>query len=141
MIEVPSAASASEISKIVGLVDFISFGTNDLTQLILGLARDDAARKITPEYIEMGLFDEDPFVTLHPDVKNAIQIAVEAARAVKPDIEIGICGEHGADPASIKFFNDVGFDYISLSPYSVPSSRLATAQAVLALWQAVWAEK
>jgi len=133
MIEVPSAASASEISKIVGLVDFISFGTNDLTQLILGLSRDDAARKITPEYIEMGLFDEDPFVTLHPDVKNAIQIAVEAARAVKPDIEIGICGEHGADPASIKFFNDVGFDYISLSPYSVPSSRLATAQAVLAL--------
>ena len=131
MIEIPSAASASEIREIAKLVKFLSFGTNDLTQLTLGLSRDDAVRHITPEYIEMGLFDDDPFVTLHPAVKNTIQKAVEEARASNPDIEIGICGEHGADPASIKFFNETGFKYVSVNPFSVASSWLGAAQAAL----------
>jgi pyruvate,orthophosphate dikinase len=129
MIELPRAAlMADEIAE-VG--EFFSFGTNDLTQTTLGVSRDDAGRFLT-QYVDKGIFARDPFVSL--DIKGVgqlIEIAVEKGRKTRPEIKLGICGEHGGDPASIAFCETAGLDYVSASPYRVPIARLAAAQAAL----------
>jgi pyruvate,orthophosphate dikinase len=129
MIEVPRAAvQADEIAKIA---DFFSFGTNDLTQTTLGFSRDDAG-KIIATYIERGLFEKDPFATLDQSGVGAlIKIGISGGRGTKPKLKIGICGEHGGDPASVKFCANAGMNYVSCSPYRVPVARLAAAQAAL----------
>ncbi len=130
MIELPRAALlAGEIAK---SAEFFSFGTNDLTQTTYGLSRDDAASFIGA-YQKLGIFEQDPFVTLDTTgVGELIKIAVERGRAARPGLKLGICGEHGGDPASIRFCHEVGLDYVSCSPYRVPIARLAAAQAELA---------
>ncbi len=130
MIELPRAAlMAGEIAQ---SGEFFSFGTNDLTQTTLGVSRDDASRFLT-SYVEQGIFAADPFVTLDTrGVGQLIEMAVERGRVTRPDIKLGICGEHGGDPASIGFCESVGLDYVSASPYRVPIARLAAAQATLA---------
>jgi len=129
MIELPRAAlKAGEIAE-VG--EFFSFGTNDLTQTTLGVSRDDAARFLTT-YVEKGIYARDPFVSLDVEgVGELIAIAAERGRAARPGIKLGICGEHGGDPASIAFCEATGLDYVSASPYRVPIARLAAAQAAL----------
>jgi len=130
MIELPRAAlMAGEIAE-VG--EFFSFGTNDLTQTTLGLSRDDAA-KFLGAYVEQGIFARDPFVSLDVDgVGQLVSLAAQRGRATRPDIKLGICGEHGGDPASIAFCEKTGLDYVSASPFRVPIARLAAAQAALA---------
>ncbi|MCX7370306.1 MAG: pyruvate, phosphate dikinase, partial [Alphaproteobacteria bacterium] len=129
MIELPRAALTAD--AIATVADFFSFGTNDLTQTTFGLSRDDAG-KFLPLYIEKGIFPKDPFVSIDPDGVGAlVRIAVEKGRSVRPDIKLGICGEHGGDPSSIHFCESVGLDYVSCSPYRVPVARLAAAQAAL----------
>jgi pyruvate, orthophosphate dikinase len=129
MIELPRAAlKAGEIAEVGA---FFSFGTNDLTQTTLGVSRDDAARFLGV-YVDQGIYDRDPFVSLDIDgVGELVQIAADRGRATRPDIKLGICGEHGGDPASIAFCESVGLDYVSASPYRVPIARLAAAQAAL----------
>ena len=129
MIELPRAAlMAGEIAEVGA---FFSFGTNDLTQTTLGVSRDDASRFLT-QYVDKGIYAQDPFVTLDIDgVGQLVQLAAERGRATRPDIKLGICGEHGGDPASIHFCERVGLDYVSASPYRVPIARLAAAQAAL----------
>ncbi|MCW8951370.1 MAG: pyruvate, phosphate dikinase, partial [Rhodospirillales bacterium] len=129
MIELPRAAlRAGEIAE---GAEFFSFGTNDLTQTTYGLSRDDAGRFLQI-YQEMGVIERDPFVSLDQDgVGELVKIAVERGRATRPDIKLGICGEHGGDPASVHFFNRAGLDYVSCSPFRVPIARLAAAQAAL----------
>ncbi|KMS59461.1 pyruvate phosphate dikinase [Novosphingobium barchaimii LL02] len=129
MIELPRAAlMAGEIAE---EAKFFSFGTNDLTQTTLGVSRDDAARFLSP-YVEKGIYPRDPFVTLDIEgVGQLVQLAAERGRATYADIKLGICGEHGGDPASIAFCEKVGLDYVSASPYRVPIARLAAAQAAL----------
>jgi phosphoenolpyruvate synthase/pyruvate phosphate dikinase len=129
MIELPRAAlMAGEIAE---EARFFSFGTNDLTQTTLGLSRDDAGRFLGA-YVDKGIFARDPFVSLDIDgVGQLVRLAAERGRATKPDIKLGICGEHGGDPASITFCEEVGLDYVSASPYRVPIARLAAAQAAL----------
>ena len=130
MIELPRAAlRAGDIAQ-VG--EFFSFGTNDLTQTALGVSRDDAARFLGV-YVEKGIYPKDPFVSLDVEgVGELIEIAAERGRKTRPDIKLGICGEHGGDPASIAFCERVGLDYVSASPYRVPIARLAAAQSALA---------
>jgi pyruvate,orthophosphate dikinase len=129
MIELPRAAlTADEIGEVA---DFFSFGTNDLTQTTLGMSRDDAANFL-PSYVGAGIFERDPFTTI--DVKGVgqmIEIAKERGRATNPKIKLGICGEHGGDPASIEFCEKTGLDYVSCSPYRVPIARLSAAQAYI----------
>ena len=129
MIELPRAAlKAAEIAE-VG--EFFSFGTNDLTQTTLGVSRDDAGRFLTT-YVDKGIYATDPFVSLDIEgVGELIEMAVERGRRTRPDIKLGICGEHGGDPASITFCEQIGLDYVSASPYRVPIARLAAAQAAL----------
>ena len=129
MIELPRAAlMAGEIAEVGA---FFSFGTNDLTQTALGVSRDDASRFLTA-YVDKGIYATDPFVSLDVEgVGELIRIAAERGRAMRPDIKLGICGEHGGDPASIEFCERVGLDYVSASPYRVPIARLASAQAAL----------
>jgi pyruvate,orthophosphate dikinase len=129
MIELPRAAlKAGEIAE-VG--EFFSFGTNDLTQTALGVSRDDAGRFLGA-YVEQGIYAKDPFVSLDTDgVGELIQIAAERGRATREGLKLGICGEHGGDPASIAFCESAGLDYVSASPYRVPIARLAAAQAAL----------
>ena len=129
MIELPRAAlMAGEIAEEGA---FFSFGTNDLTQTTLGVSRDDAARFLSV-YVEKGIFPRDPFVSLDIEgVGQLVELAAERGRATRPDIKLGICGEHGGDPASIAFCEKVGLDYVSASPYRVPIARLAAAQAAL----------
>jgi pyruvate,orthophosphate dikinase len=129
MIEVPrGAVTADEIAR---EAEFFSFGTNDLTQMGFGLSRDDAG-KFLLYYQEHGLLEKDPFVTLDASgVGLLVEIGVKKGRSVKPKLKIGVCGEHGGDPASIRFFHKVGLDYVSCSPYRVPIARLAAAQAQL----------
>lgn len=129
MIELPRAAlRAGEIAEAGA---FFSFGTNDLTQTTLGVSRDDAGRFLTT-YVEKGIYARDPFVSLDVEgVGELISIAAERGRATRPDIKLGICGEHGGDPASIAFCEETGLDYVSASPYRVPIARLAAAQAAL----------
>ncbi|MBX6373058.1 MAG: pyruvate, phosphate dikinase [Acetobacteraceae bacterium] len=129
MIELPRAALTAD--AIAGVADFFSFGTNDLTQTTFGLSRDDAG-KFLPLYVEKGILPKDPFVSLDPEGVGAlVRIASEKGRGVKSDLKLGICGEHGGDPASIRFCEEVGLDYVSCSPYRVPVARLAAAQAAL----------
>jgi pyruvate,orthophosphate dikinase len=129
MIELPRAAlKAGEIAEVGA---FFSFGTNDLTQTTLGVSRDDAGRFLT-SYVDKGIFPRDPFVSLDIEgVGELIRIAADRGRATRPDIKLGICGEHGGDPASIAFCESVSLDYVSASPYRVPIARLAAAQAAL----------
>jgi pyruvate,orthophosphate dikinase len=129
MIELPRAALTAD--AIAEAADFFSFGTNDLTQTVFGLSRDDAG-KFLPLYVEKGIFPKDPFVSMDRDGVGAlVRIAAERGRGVKPAIKLGICGEHGGDPASIAFCEEVGLDYVSCSPYRVPVARLAAAQAAM----------
>ncbi len=129
MIELPRAAlRAGDIAE---GAEFFSFGTNDLTQTTLGLSRDDAGN-IIALYHQKGIFTEDPFITLDQEgVGELVRIAVERGRAARADLKLGICGEHAGDPASIRFCQSVGLDYVSCSPYRVPIARLAAAQAAL----------
>jgi pyruvate,orthophosphate dikinase len=130
MIELPRAAlRADEIAEVA---DFFSFGTNDLTQTTLGMSRDDAEGKFLTFYLEDGVLERNPFETLDQDgVGDLMRIGVERGRQAKPDITLGICGEHGGEPASVEFCHRLGLDYVSCSPYRVPLARLAAAQAVL----------
>ncbi|MEL6539935.1 MAG: pyruvate, phosphate dikinase [Pseudomonadota bacterium] len=129
MIELPRAAlMAGEIAE---EGEFFSFGTNDLTQTTLGVSRDDSAKFLAP-YVDKGIFPRDPFVSIDIDgVGQLVEMAAEGARTTRPGIKLGICGEHGGDPASIAFCEGVGLDYVSASPYRVPIARLAAAQAAL----------
>ncbi len=130
MIELPRAAlRASELAE---TAEFFSFGTNDLTQTTFGISRDDAA-SFLPDYQHYGIFDVDPFVSIDIDgVGELVSIAVERGRVTRPDVKLGICGEHGGDPASVRFCDRAGLDYVSCSPYRVPIARLAAAQAATA---------
>jgi pyruvate,orthophosphate dikinase len=128
MIELPAAAlGAGEIAK---YGQFFSFGTNDLTQTTLGISRDDFTA-FMPDYTLYDLIDGNPFSALDPRVKDIIAIAVERGRLTRPDLVCGLCGEHGANPANVRFCMDTGLDYVSCSPYSVPIALLAAAQAEL----------
>ena len=129
MIELPRAAmTADEIAR---SAEFFSFGTNDLTQTVLGLSRDDAGRFL-PGYIERGIFPDDPFQVLdEPGVGRLIRRAVYDGRATRPALKVGVCGEHGGEPRSVRFFHRSGLDYVSCSPYRVPVARLAAAHAAL----------
>ncbi len=130
MIEIPRAAlTADEIAQ---YAQFFSFGTNDLTQTTFGFSRDDAEGKFLAYYVERKILPENPFVTLDRDgVGKLIRMAFDLGRATRPDLKVGICGEHGGDPASIEFCHDVGLDYVSCSPFRVPIARLSAAQAAL----------
>lgn len=130
MIEVPRAALTAD--RIAQHADFFSFGTNDLTQMGYALSRDDSGNFL-PHYVEHGLIDADPFVSIDTDgIGQLVRLGAERGRATRPDLKLGICGEHGGDPASVRFFAEVGLDYVSCSPYRVPLARLAAAQAVVA---------
>jgi pyruvate, orthophosphate dikinase len=129
MIELPRAALLAD--KIAECADFFSFGTNDLTQTVFGLSRDDAG-KFLPRYVEAGILPKDPFISIDVEgVGEMVRMASEKGRATKNALKLGICGEHGGDPASIAFCHEVGLDYVSCSPYRVPVARLAAAQAAL----------
>jgi pyruvate,orthophosphate dikinase len=129
MIEVPRAAlTANEIAEVA---DFFSFGTNDLTQMTFGFSRDDI-NTFLPDYLKRELLDRDPFQSLDQSgVGQLVQMAIEKGRATSNALKIGICGEHGGDPASVHFCHKVGMDYVSCSPFRVPIARLAAAQAAL----------
>ena len=129
MIELPRACIVAD--KIAAEAEFFSFGTNDLTQTTFGISRDDC-NKFLPAYLQQGIFKQDPFATLDTvGVGELMQLAAERGRATRPGLKLGICGEHGGDPASIKFCETIGLDYVSCSPYRVPIARLAAAQAAL----------
>jgi pyruvate,orthophosphate dikinase len=129
MIEVPRGALTSD--EIAKEAQFFSFGTNDLTQMTFGFSRDDVG-KFLGIYQERKILDKDPFQSLDTvGVGQLVDMSVRKGRATRPDLKLGICGEHGGDPASIHFFQKVGLDYVSMSPYRVPVARLAAAQAAL----------
>ena len=129
MIELPRAAITSD--EIATQADFYSFGTNDLTQTAYGLSRDDAGRFL-PYYIDAKILNDDPFISIdEPGVGVFMKYAVEKGRAVKKDLKLGICGEHGVDPLSVEFCHKIGLNYVSCSPYRIPIARLAAAQAAL----------
>jgi pyruvate,orthophosphate dikinase len=131
MIELPRACVRAD--EIAELADFCSFGTNDLTQTTLGFSRDDAEGKFLTYYLEHGVLDRNPFEVLDREgVGDLMRIAVERGRGVKPELKLGICGEHGGEPRSVAFCHEIGLDYVSCSPYRVPLARLAAAQAALA---------
>ena len=129
MIEIPRAAlTADEIAK---EADFFSFGTNDLTQMTFGFSRDDAGKFLT-DYYDKKIYENDPFAKLdQKGVGKLVKMASTLGREANPNIHLGICGEHGGDPASVEFCHSVGLDYVSCSPYRVPIARLAAAQAAL----------
>ncbi|MCF8161136.1 MAG: pyruvate, phosphate dikinase [Polaromonas sp.] len=130
MIETPRGALMAD--SIARQAEFFSFGTNDLTQMTLGFSRDDAG-KFLPEYLKRGIYEHDPFRSIdQKGVGALVQMAVEKGRGARPDLEVGVCGEHGGDPVSVAFFHQVGLDYVSCSPYRVPIARLAAAQAAMA---------
>jgi pyruvate,orthophosphate dikinase len=129
MIETPRAALVAD--SIGKQAEFFSFGTNDLTQMTMGFSRDDAG-KFLPEYLKRGMYEHDPFRTIdQKGVGLLVEMAVQKGRSVRPGIEVGVCGEHGGDPASVAFFHRAGLDYVSCSPFRVPIARLAAAQAAL----------
>jgi pyruvate,orthophosphate dikinase len=130
MIEIPRAAiTADQIAK---EAEFFSFGTNDLTQTTMGISRDDYT-KFSKEYENLKIFAADPFATIDQEgVGKVIEMAIKLGRQTRPDLDIGICGEHGGDPASVEFCYRVGMNYVSCSPYRVPIARLAAAQAAIA---------
>jgi len=129
MIEVPRAALAAE--KIAEDAEFFSFGTNDLTQTALGMSRDDSG-SFLPAYLEHEIVTANPFASIDQDgVGELMKIARDRARKTRKDIKLGICGEHGGEPKSVKFCHAIGLDYVSCSPFRVPIARLAAAQAAL----------
>jgi len=129
MIEVPRAAIVA--GEIAEQADFFSFGTNDLTQMTLGISRDDAGMFL-PAYVERGVLEGDPFVSVdQTGVGFLMEHAIREGRGRRKDLKCGICGEHGGDPASVIFCNEIGLDYVSCSPYRVPVARLAAAHATL----------
>jgi pyruvate,orthophosphate dikinase len=129
MIEVPRAALVAD--RIARHAQFFSFGTNDLTQMTYGYSRDDAG-KFLPRYIDEGVLPGDPFASIdEAGVGQLVELACRQGRESRPDLKLGICGEHGGDPASIAFFERVGLDYVSCSPYRIPVARLAAARARL----------
>ena len=129
MIELPRACLRA--GDLAGPAEFFSFGTNDLTQTTFGISRDDSAHFL-PAYQDLGIIEHDPFVSLDEEgVGELVRIAVERGRAARPDLKLGICGEHGGDPKSVRFCHRIGLDYVSCSPYRVPIARLAAAQAAL----------
>ncbi|MNT43432.1 Pyruvate, phosphate dikinase [compost metagenome] len=129
MIELPRAALTAD--AIAEHADFFSFGTNDLTQTTLGLSRDDSGRFLG-SYVSQGIFAKDPFVSIDQvGVGALVKMATDLGRRMKPDLKVGVCGEHGGDPDSIEFFHKVGLDYVSCSPFRVPIARLAAARAAL----------
>jgi pyruvate,orthophosphate dikinase len=131
MIETPRAAlRAGEIAEVA---DFFSFGTNDLTQMTFGFSRDDVEGRMMTAYLDQGLLKRNPFETVDADaVGELVRIGVERGRATRPDLKVGVCGEHGGDPESITIFFEAGLDYVSCSPFRVPIARLSAAQAALA---------
>jgi pyruvate,orthophosphate dikinase len=130
MIETPRAAlRADEIAEVA---DFFSFGTNDLTQMTFGFSRDDVESRLMPAYLEKGLLRANPFETVDiGGVGALVEMAVERGRSTNRKLKLGVCGEQGGDPASVAFFQKVGLDYVSCSPFRVPVARLAAAQAIV----------
>ena len=129
MIEIPRAALLAD--EIAEEAEFFSFGTNDLTQMTFGFSRDDAG-KFLDSYYKAKIYESDPFARLdQTGVGQLVQMAAEKGRKTRPDIKLGICGEHGGDPSSIEFCHKVGLNYVSCSPFRVPIARLAAAQAAL----------
>jgi pyruvate,orthophosphate dikinase len=129
MIELPRAALRA--GEIAGAAEFFSFGTNDLTQTTWGFSRDDVEGSFFPAYLDHAIFDVSPFETLDPVVGQLVETAAAAGRAERPDLSLGVCGEHGGDAESIRFFDRVGLDYVSCSPYRVPTARLEAGRAAL----------
>ncbi len=137
MIELPRACFVAD--RIAQFADFFSFGTNDLTQTALGFSRDDVESKFVPVYLERKIIDRSPFETIDkPGVGWLVRLAAWVGREAKPDLKLGICGEHGGDPESIAFFHNAGLDYVSCSPFRVPIARIAAAQAALASPRGGW---
>jgi pyruvate, orthophosphate dikinase len=130
MIELPRAALTA--GQIAEAADFFSFGTNDLTQTAWGFSRDDVEAEFFGRYLELGIFGVSPFEVLDVDgVGRLVRIAVEEGRRTRPDLKLGICGEHGGDPDSVHFFHDVGLDYVSCSPFRIPVARLEAGRAAI----------
>jgi pyruvate,orthophosphate dikinase len=130
MIEMPRAALTAD--EIASYSDFFSFGTNDLTQTVFGFSRDDAEAKFLPVYINQHILDSNPFAVLDREgVGKIMKICTDLGRKTNPDLKIGICGEHGGDPSSIDFCQQISLDYVSCSPFRVPIARLAAGQAAL----------
>jgi len=130
MIEIPRACLIAD--EIAEMAEFFSYGTNDLTQTIFGFSRDDAQGKFLHAYLQKGILRDDPFQVLDREgVGRLMQMGSELGKKVRPDLEVGICGEHGGDPSSVEFCHQIGLDYVSCSPYRVPIARLAAAQARL----------
>ncbi len=130
MIETPRAALLAH--EIAEDADFFSFGTNDLTQMTFGFSRDDVEGRMMDAYLELGLLPRNPFEVVDFDgVGELVRMGTERGRSTKPSLKVGVCGEHGGDPASIGLFYDAGLDYVSCSPFRVPVARLSAAQAVL----------
>jgi pyruvate,orthophosphate dikinase len=130
MIELPRAALTAD--RIADAADFFSFGTNDLTQTTWGFSRDDVEATLFAAYLDKGVFTVSPFETIDVDgVGRMLRIAVDEGRAVKPDLKVGVCGEHGADPESIHFFHAAGLDYVSCSSFRVPVARLEAGRAAV----------
>jgi pyruvate,orthophosphate dikinase len=128
MIEVPRAALTA--GQIAAAAEFFSFGTNDLTQMTWGFSRDDVEGAFFGRYLGLGIFAVSPFETIDPDgVGELVRIAVERGRAARPELTVGVCGEHGGDPASVRFFHTAGLDYVSCSPFRVPIARLEAGRA------------
>jgi hypothetical protein len=130
MIELPRAAVMAD--RIAEVADFFSFGTNDLTQTTFGFSRDDIESKFLPRYLERKILPRNPFETVDDGVAKLVEMGCRAGRETNPGIKLGVCGEHGGDPDSVKVFHEIGLDYVSCSPYRVPLARLAAAQAALA---------
>ena len=129
MIEIPRAAVIAD--KLAKHAQFFSFGTNDLTQMTFGFSRDDAG-KFLNDYYKAGIFENDPFAKIDQEgVGELMKMAAEKGRSTRPDISLGICGEHGGEASSIEFCNKLGLNYVSCSPYRVPLARLAAAQAAI----------
>ncbi len=131
MIELPRAAVIAD--QIAEAADFFSFGTNDLTQMTWGFSRDDVEGSFFSRYLEKGIFAVSPFESIDREGVGAlVRTGVDRGRATKPDLKLGICGEHGGDPDSIHFFHEVGLDYVSCSPFRIPVARLEAGRAALA---------
>jgi len=129
MIEVPRAAITAD--EIALSADFFSFGTNDLTQMTVGLSRDDSG-SFLGAYVEQGIFEYEPFQVLdQKGVGRLMKMAIELGRKTRPNLDIGICGEHGGEPKTVMFCHDIGMNYVSCSPFRVPIARLAAAQAAI----------
>jgi pyruvate,orthophosphate dikinase len=130
MIELPRACLVAD--RIAEFADFFSFGTNDLTQTALGFSRDDVEGKFLARYLDEKIVDRSPFETIDvPGVGALVRMGVKKGREAKSDLKLGICGEHGGDPESVRFFEEAGLDYVSCSPYRVPTARVAAAQAAI----------